>query len=265
MEVISIHVPKTAGSTFGNILTSIYGAGRVFLDYDDFVLNPLSPYNADREGWRTLASAQIRALGPDIRAIHGHFAVEKYRESFPEARRVAWVRHPASWVISLYYHWKNWPRYHLPFANPLIRRLDAEGLSLVEFAEDPIVRNRVSGLFLRGLPLGEFSFLGVQEHFDDDLQELAQMMGWPEVRAGLDNRSPQPGYGDRLRELREDRGLIEHLVALNEEDMALYEEALRLRALRLRERRARAERQARRVAIRERLAGGRGDRSPQTA
>ena len=48
-------------------------------------------------------------------------------------------------MISLYYYWKHWPKDHLPFANPMIRRLDAEQLSLTEFAEDPTIRNKVSG------------------------------------------------------------------------------------------------------------------------
>ena len=66
MDVISIHVLKTAGSTFGKYLSSvIYGPERVFLDYDDFVLNPEYPYSTDHEAWRISAEAQVRwAIGP---------------------------------------------------------------------------------------------------------------------------------------------------------------------------------------------------------
>ena len=125
MDVISVHVPKTAGSTFGSLLGTIYGDERVFKDYDDLPMNPLSRYNVDRADWRSSASARIRSIGPEFRAIHGHFAIEKYDETFPEARRIAWVRHPASWVISLYFYWRNVPTT----THPLIRRLHSEGLS----------------------------------------------------------------------------------------------------------------------------------------
>ena len=59
------------------------------------------------------------------------------------------------------------------------------------------------------------------------------MMDWPKADLGFVNRSPEPAYRDCIREIREDDRLVDRLVALNEEDMALYEEALRLRTRRL--------------------------------
>ena len=233
MELISVHVPKTAGSTFGNFLTTIYGVDRVFKDYDDYPMNPLSRFNVDRDGWRESAEGQVRGIGPEFRAVHGHFVIEKYRDVFPEARRVAWVRHPAAWVISLYYFWKNGPKSHDHKTHPLIRRLHNEDLSLLEFAEDESIRDHVSRVFLGGLPPESYDFLGVQEHFNDDLPDLIRLMGWPELPAGFENRSPEPRYDDRLREIREDPRIIDRLVSLNERDMALYEEALRLRSRRI--------------------------------
>jgi hypothetical protein len=67
------------------------------------------------------------------------------------------------------------------------------------------------------------------------------------------NQSPEPSYTDRLRELHEDDRLIDRLISLNEKDMALYEEALALRARRLNQARAEHERHVRRAAIREKL------------
>jgi hypothetical protein len=261
MDVISIHVPKTAGSTFGKLLATIYGAERVVLDYDDLPMNPLSRYNVDREGWKSSAAAEIGSIGPDFRAIHGHFPVEKYQEAFPEARRIAWVRHPAFWVISLYYFWKNVPTT----THPLVQRLHAENISLDEFAQDPTVRNRISSVFLGGRPLEAFAFLGIQEHFNEDFATLVRMMGWPEIESDVVNESPEPGYGDRLRELYEDDRLIDRLISLNEKDMALYEEALRLRARRLDQTQAQREKHVRRAVIRAKLDRDRREESSRTA
>jgi hypothetical protein len=111
-------------------------------------MNPLSRYTTDHAGWRAAATAEVAAIGPEIRAVHGHFAIEKYEAAFPEARRIAWVRHPARWVISLYYFWKNIPTT----THPLVRRLHADQISIEEFAQDPTVRNRVSRVFLKGTP-----------------------------------------------------------------------------------------------------------------
>jgi hypothetical protein len=268
MDVISIHVLKTAGSTFWKYLTSVYGAERVVLDYDDYVLSPLSLYNTDREAWRASAVAKARAIGPEFRAIQGHFSAQKYMHVFPEARVVTWVRHPVSWVISLYYYWRHWPKYHgydLPFLNPLVRRVGEEQLSLVEFAEDPTVRNPVSRIFLEGTALESLAFVGIQEHFEDDLQTLVRMMGWPEIPVNSINKSPEPSYADRLREHHADRRLIDRLVSLNEADMALYEEALRLRAERLQERQIRSAWDARKAAVRGIVQTHREDRVARPA
>lgn len=229
MDVISVHVPKTAGSSFQRILTTVYGDARVMRDNDEVPMNPLMPYNVDWQAWRESSSAQVRSIAPEFRAIHGHFAIEKYIDAFPDARRIAWVRHPTSWVISLYFYWK-----HVAIRkNPLVIRLQDEQMSLEEFAHDPSVRNRVSGCFLKGVPLSDFDFIGVQEHFNDDVRDLVRLMEWRELPLRIENSNPAPGYTDQADKLRKDARLFDRLVSLNEEDMNLYEEALTLRTKRI--------------------------------
>ncbi len=258
MELLSLHVPKTAGCTFRNILFKVYGEAETRLDYDDVPMNPTSLYNVDRDAWRESAFAEVRSIDPAIRAIHGHFAIEKFDDMFPEAPRITWVRHPVPWLISLYYFWKNVP----PTTHPLVRRLHFEGISFQEFIEDPYARNQVSDVFLGSKPLESFAFVGIQEQFDTDLTILARMMGWPEVEVETLNRSPEPSYEERLGELFGDLRLVDRILTLNERDMALYEEALKLRTRRLEQTRERAEKHARLVAIR---AGDEGDRHLETA
>ena len=246
MELLSLHVPKTAGCTFRNTLFQVYGQAQTRLDYDDGPQNPTTRYNVDREGWRASAIEEIRAIDPAIRVIHGHFAIEKYDGVFPEAARITWVRHPVPWLSSLYYFWKNIPPVHNPPTHPLIRRIHLDGITFEEFIEDPYARNQVTGIFLGNKPLESFAFVGIQEHFDADLKDLARMMGWPEVVVEPVNRNPEPRYEARLGELFGDRGLIDRIISLNERDMDLYEEAVRLRARRLDQAKARLERRARR-------------------
>jgi hypothetical protein len=228
MEVISVHVPKTAGTTFGRLLDEIYGSEAVLRDYDDTPMNPNAPFHSDRRRWRDQTLAKLQAISPEFRAIHGHFSVRKYNGSFPDARRIAWVRHPVSWLISLYFYWKHAGRVD----NPLLCKLQDENIPLLEFAEHPAARDRVSGIFLDGLELDDFFFVGIQEHFDEDLSELTRMMGWPEREIGVENSSPDPAYRDLAHRYRDDRSLTRRIEALNANDMALYERALRLRSRR---------------------------------
>jgi Sulfotransferase family len=251
MDVISLHVPKTAGCTFRSRLFKIYGEAQTRLDYDDAPMNPTMRYNVDHEGWRASADEEIRAIDPGIRAIHGHFAIEKYEGVFPEAPRITWLRHPASWLISLYHFWKNIPPVSNPPSHPLVYRIHIDGITFREFIEDPIARNQVSRYYIGTKSLESFAFVGIQEHFDTDVEHLAQLLGWPEIEVESLNRSPDPNYKDRKGELIADDRLIDRILSLNERDMALYEEAVKLRARRLERSKARAEKHARLVALRD--------------
>jgi hypothetical protein len=261
MDMISVHVPKSAGSTFGNFLTTVYGVDRVFKDYDDYPMNPLSPINLDREAWRISADEQVRAISSEFVAVHGHFVIEKYQGFFPEARRIAWVRHPAAWVISLYYFWKNKPKVHNAGTNPLIRRLHNEDLALLDFAEDPTIRDCISRVFLGGLPPEEYDFLGIQEHFNTDIRDLVQLMGWPALEPGFENQNPEPAYGERLMAIHQDSQVVDRLIALNEGDMSLYETALKLRNQRIEARQAESDRHNPRCTILSGIQGHQADQS----
>ncbi len=131
---------------------------------------------------------------------------------------------------------KNYPENEpkaYPEAHPLFVRLIHEDISLIEFAEDPLVRNRVSANFLAGLDLEAFSFVGIQEHFDEDLRDLKEMMDWPEIEVPRENLNPTPNYGEITGRIKQDRATMDRLISLYDQDMALYERALRLRERRL--------------------------------
>lgn len=230
MDLISVHVPKTAGTSFRMVLGRVYGPDQIALDYRDVPMDPNAPFNRDPEAWRQSTRALVEGLRPDCRVIHGHFSVTKYRGMFPGARRIAWVRHPVSWMISLYFYWKSVPRTE----NTFQQRLLDEGLSLAEFVECPEARNRMTRAFLGGVDLADFDFVGVQEYFGDDLRALCRRLGWPAPEAVFENANPAEGYRAEVARIRGDRRFLRRLEALNPEDMRLYERALRLRRRRLR-------------------------------
>jgi hypothetical protein len=239
MEIISVHVPKTAGTTFGNMLLGLYGAESIHMDYDDWPMNPSSLFHTDRDARRARADEEVRRIGPQSRVVHGHFCAAKYRGVFPEARRIAWVRHPVAWLISLYHFWIDrardpqfWAQYPHQASHRMLVRLRDQEISLEEFAEHPEVRDCISRTFLDRVDLDQFFFVGIQEHFREDLRELIGRMGWPQVEVGADNANPARGYHGLVQRYRDDRALMARLEALNAADMDLYERALALRARR---------------------------------
>lgn len=210
MDLISVHVPKTGGHAFCNLLVHHYGIERIVKDYE----------NTD-----------LRTITDQHRVVHGHFGVAKYHGLFPEARRIAWVRHPVSWVLSYYYYSKS-VRHQA--VCPVNCRLHEENLSLSAFAHHPLIRNICSRQYLYGLDLREFAFLGVQEHFREDVADFCRMMGWEPLDPGVDNANPQRDYHLLIARHLRDPGLRRELERLNEDDLTLYERAMELRSRRRR-------------------------------
>jgi len=225
MELVSVHIPKTAGSAFRNVLRQVYGPDGLFEDYTDWPLDPKSMFNADPAQWRRQREELLHRLGPRYRAVHGHFAVSKYEGCYPKARRVVWLREPLSWLFSLYYFWQNLPRSDNSFHQKLLD----ERLSLIEFAELPQAQNRFNRTFLNGKPLEQFDFVGLQEHFSEDYQDLVRLMNWPDIQPEFVNANPEPLYQEQLRRLWSNAALIARLTRLNEEDTDVYRQARRLR------------------------------------
>lgn len=205
VEVISLHIPKTAGTAFRLILGEIYGEQHVWR------------LNLDPEG-QVKPSSGERPQTP--RAIHGHFRLSALRRFLGEPLRapvITWIRHPVDRVISNYYALLAALNRNLRPENDapnIVRRM---ARSLIEYAQQPGERNRMSR-FLLG-ELDAFAFLGQTESFAEDLSVLSARFGWPAAPAIEANRTPgKPADVDAAARQR--------IAELNQVDVAIYERAL---------------------------------------
>ena len=218
VELIVVHIPKTAGITFQTILNQIYGTQYIYYDYEESSIP------------RVYKPADIPS---EIRAIHGHFAINKYDNFFPDAKRIIWLRHPIYLLISLYFYWRNIPAVN-PDDNSIVGKIQRSKMGLYEFAEQPEVRN-ILCQNICGRKLTNFYFIGLQEFFTQDLAELKTLLGWPAFNIGLANTNPNLKYEDDLQEVFANKTIINKLVENNRADLDLYQEALNLRAKRCKE------------------------------
>ena len=57
LEVISVHIPKCAGTSLLHSLEYNYGKNQIYQDYEDRPLNPCSKMNVDPEGFFARSNA----------------------------------------------------------------------------------------------------------------------------------------------------------------------------------------------------------------
>lgn len=125
--IVSCHVPKTAGTSFGELLVKNFG-DRVLLDYGDRV-----GWDTD-EGiaWRESRNLLNKPLPSKVHCVHGHFYLSKYLSLQPNLRVVTFVRDPVERVISNFRFLRSHPKIRHPLvaafheANPTLGRFRAD-------------------------------------------------------------------------------------------------------------------------------------------
>ena len=208
--LISIHVPKTAGSSFRGVLEKWFGP-KLHFHYAD-----------DERGTRPVKHAWLSGT-----CIHGHFnrnrgfgVLHYYRQA---AQYITFLRDPFATTVSNYFYLKQ-HRASFPFED---RRVTLDTLcgSLENFLQLAIAHpGSVPGFtFLQYMPklltaenyreelFGRFLHVGVTEHMQPSLDALAEKLGQRRITVPVENISrydePVPAH---LRSLHERAFPLEH-------------------------------------------------------
>jgi len=163
-KIISVHIPKTAGTTFKSYLDLAYKNNVVTISS-----KPLFR-RCEIDKKQNNNNLDISLYNEFV--IHGHFTFDDitYNENY---FYITWLRDPVERVISHYYFWKNRPDIHMHPIEEMIKRGE---LSLVEFAQIPCIRNL--GLYFLGKQeIEKINFIGITELFDESMQILEQKLG----------------------------------------------------------------------------------------
>lgn len=215
LQLLSLHVPKTGGTSFRNTLKEVYGQEAV------------SRFDVSRRGVVTIDD---QLVNPDSviaqPVLHGHVMWPQWQAMFeapPGIQVITWVRDPVARVTSQYCY----------LVEVLERELDepGKGLNILgklmktfpEFIRNPKVQN-IQSKYFTPLILDRFvDFVGVLEHREADLAKLAQRLSWPQLPTDYQHNKtarliePTPSEIDLIR-------------ACNNEDVRLYEQVLEWRA-----------------------------------
>ncbi|MEZ5293359.1 MAG: hypothetical protein R2745_19915 [Vicinamibacterales bacterium] len=221
--IVSVHMPKTAGRSFEAALRRRFGAA-ILEDYGTYPLN--TPPGVRQRAAIEACLAHASQAFDGIDCIHGHFLPIRYLllASARPVTFVTWLRHPVQRVLSHYHYWHR--AYDPATAPPLHRRVVEEQWSLERFCLSDEMRN-VYAQFLWGFPIDNFDFVGITEHYDDDLAYFARRYLEIEIPSERVNAVLAPGEGHQV-----DPDLERRIAACHARDMALYERALEARQAR---------------------------------
>ncbi len=223
--IISLHLPKTAGSSFASSLSDHFGE-KFHKDYSDL---PLHHSNFNRNSHAILQGFKNYSLD-EIQCIHGHFLPLKYRFYRGEKRYfITWMREPTERLASQYYYMK---RHYTPEkakTQPLLKKMIDESWSLERFCLGNEFKNTYTK-FLWGFPLTSFAFIGIVEHYEADLGDFSSLFLKTKLKYSQENVNPRP---KKQSYFKDNNNLRNKILQFHAKDMELYKNALLLRQERI--------------------------------
>ena len=209
---ISIHIPKTAGTTLAYIFD--YGSGRrIMYDYRDDYSNATMD---DLAWWKEHKPFIERQFD----FIHGHFFYSKYAELFPDADYLVCLRHPVERIISQFNH----VYFEGNKDDWQYRAITEQGLDVVDYAGfDGVHDAQVRHLEGRDIEDYEFVFLS---------ETLRRSLSAFQVRYQFGRRDPfmpgtaangaLPTINERSKKVPVSQAQREKIFAIAAEDVDLY-------------------------------------------
>ncbi len=219
IQVVSMHIPKTAGTSFRNMLKDHYGNDNAVR----FDINIVTK-RIDIENIKFTKTK----LEKNIRVIHGHFYYNDLVSLIDlqeGVKFITWLRDPVQRVVSNYFYLQKRLKEELDEESKGLNILAKMQKSLIEYARNEISRNRISK-FLDGSNLSDFDFVGIMEYYNDDIKYIANYLGMDNPEIYMHNTT---GKKEEI-----DGGILKEISELNSLDIELYNQAVELREKRIR-------------------------------
>jgi Sulfotransferase family len=219
IRIISVHIPKTAGTSFVNALEQGLGIGRVKRDYGNRV---------GRLGKESLISDaeafsrnfhDVDEVG--IQCIHGHFPPQKYRHLIELGwMPITWLREPAAQLLSSYRHIQRTANTFVYGQDTIAYVTLLDKLDFKDYALHPMTKNFMQRFFCDDLP---YAFVGITERYRDDLNYFSRKILGSPLPYTLEN-----SFSDPVFQLSIDVGLKNEIERVHDRDYELYRYYLEL-------------------------------------
>ncbi|EIJ41612.1 Sulfotransferase family [Beggiatoa alba B18LD] len=214
--LISVHIPKTAGTSLGNALTQTVG-DKLLLDYADKPLSDDWQHRYMRLRRRLQLRFQPQTVLNTYQAVHGHFIADKYAFLGETAQFCTFFREPIARLVSHYWHWQR----HPDLQNSMCRQLISQQLSITAFANLPKQR-QFYALFCGKIPLNQFHFVGLTEAYADSIALFNKLFNL-NLPVLMENEGQGQDYAQWLKE----QGAYIDIQAIQQENQRHYSTACR--------------------------------------
>ena len=200
-QILFIHIPKTAGTSFRLASQEYFGKKDTLYDYGK------SSGETSEEILRSIYDEnKINLLGDELAKhkrlfLSGHVPVKKYIELFDISNIITFVRNPIDQVVSHYIHYCRDSNYQYDFKT---------------FIKDKKFKNLQSRL-LSGYSLESIGFIGLTERYDESISMINTKYGL-NLKILKENISSEKG----LIEVELDEELTDLIEKENMKDIQMY-------------------------------------------
>ncbi|MDN6336759.1 MAG: sulfotransferase family 2 domain-containing protein [Halomonas sp.] len=205
--IVFVHIPKTAGTSFGKALSSQYGSEKVWYDYSlsfSKTSEPIAEYvHKEHDMW----ALKMLADSKGIRVISGHYPAVRYQSIYGVTEYCTFFRDPIQRVYSEYCHRKK-------------RSFDRFDGSFEDYCK---VKNfcNVQSRHLKGAIWPAFGFLGVTEFYSESLEMFE---GWQGVSLDSVEENKNASKKGAAYSLTDDERKI--ATETQRQDITLYDSAV---------------------------------------
>jgi hypothetical protein len=212
--IISLHIPKTAGTSFRMALEEHFGDSMI-KDYGT------RPFRVRYEVARKKAEKFNRKLKVEkylnVSCIHGHFLAIKYANlKNLDATFITWLRDPVERLISNYYHII---RGQKSIKGTFSYLVHSKNWDLETYWLHPLNRNPYEKIF-RDFGLENFQFVGIVENYRSDLKFFSENYLHKLLNSYFENQRPE------TQKFNIDSVLRSKIENFHSIDVEIYQQAL---------------------------------------
>ena len=223
IRIISVHIPKTAGTSFLKALEVGLGRDHVRRDYGNRVhrlnietlISEADTFNGYFQN-RDVEGAQC---------FHGHFPPQKYRGLIEQGwMAITWLREPAAHLYSSYHHILRTAKTFDYLPDTIGYVTLSEGLDFRNFALHPMNRNYMQRFFCDDLP---YHFVGITERYREDLDYFSQKILDVYLPYTIENSYSEPAKSAPI-----DPDLRQKIERIHDQDYETYQHYLAMSSAR---------------------------------